>query len=176
MRGQASAAAVSGMVSVTTTSSRSDVAMRSTAPPDRMASVSLVQGEPQKVKVGDYTLTLTAMGMGRIPIAPEPTAAAQPGGRGGAGQPAGAGPGVAIFINAAPNEFYMSGANGNIRVSFTANTPGPPIVGLGDVQEGKFVDGKWVVVRQLAGDDTGQGELLTLRPNGLMRVTVYRYE
>jgi hypothetical protein len=70
----------------------------------------------------------------------------------------------------------MSGANGNIRVSFTANTPGPPIVGLGDVQEGKFVDGKWVVVRQLAGDDTGQGELLTLRPNGLMRVTVYRYE
>jgi hypothetical protein len=184
---------------------------------DRMASVSLNQGDPPaKVKVGDYTLTLTAMGMGRIPIAPEPTpaviiggqpnppapvaaaggrggrgaegqaappAAAAPeggrggrGGRGGAGQAAGAGPGVAIFINAAPNEFYMSGANGNIRVSFTANTPGPPIVGLGDVQEGKFVDGKWVVVRQLAGDDTGQGELLTLRPNGLIRVTVYRYE
>jgi hypothetical protein len=49
-------------------------------------------------------------------------------------------------------------------------------VGLGDVQEGKFVDGKWVVIRQLGGDDTGQGELLTLRTNTLMRVTVYRYE
>jgi hypothetical protein len=41
---------------------------------------------------------------------------------------------------------------------------------------GKFVDGKWVMVQQLAGDDTGQGELLTLRANTFMRVTVYRYE
>jgi len=197
---------------------------------DRMAAVSLNQGDPpQKVKVGDYTLSLTAMGIGRIPIAPEPTPAvttggqanppaqggrgattmggqilnvappaqgggrgqaAQPapaaapeggrGGRGGRGGPAGqaqtGGPGISIFIAAGPNEFYMSGGNGNTRVSFTPNTPGPPIVGLGDVQVGKFVDGKWVVVQQLAGDDTGQGELLTLRANSLMRVTVYRYE
>jgi hypothetical protein len=178
-----------------------------------MAAVRLNQGDPpQKVSVGDYTLNLTAMGMGRIPIAPEPTTAAQPagqqtppapapaggrgqaappaaaaapeggrggrgGGRGGpAGQPQTGGPGISIFIAAGPNEFYMSGGNGNTRVSFTPNTPGPPIVGLGDVQVGKFVDGKWVMVQQLAGDDTGQGELLTLRANSLMRVTVYRYE
>jgi hypothetical protein len=32
------------------------------------------------------------------------------------------------------------------------------------------------MVQQLAGDDTGQGELLTLRANTFMRVTVYRYE
>jgi hypothetical protein len=70
----------------------------------------------------------------------------------------------------------MSGGPGNTRVGFTPNTPGPPIVGLGDVQVGKFVDGKWVMVQQLAGDDTGQGELLTLRANTFMRVTVYRYE
>jgi len=44
------------------------------------------------------------------------------------------------------------------------------------VQEGRFVDGKWASVRQLAGDDTGQGEILTLRPNTTLRVTVYRYE
>jgi hypothetical protein len=37
-------------------------------------------------------------------------------------------------------------------------------------------DGKWRVVRQLGGDDTGQGEILTLRANTVLRVTVYRYE
>ncbi len=42
--------------------------------------------------------------------------------------------------------------------------------------EGKFADGKWVVVRQLGGDDTGQGEILTLRPNTILRVLLYRYE
>jgi hypothetical protein len=48
-------------------------------------------------------------------------------------------------------------------------------VGQGDVQVGRFVDGKWTVVRQLGGDDTGQGEILSLRPNTVQRVTVYRY-
>ncbi len=173
---------------------------------NRMAAVRINRGDPPlKVSLGEYTLNLTGMGAGRIPIAPEPAAAAQPGGqpglqaqgapqggrgqagqqpaqaqpqggRGQAGQQPAAGLDVAIFIAAGPNEFYMSGNNGNIRVAFTPNTPGPQTVGLGDVQEGKFVDGKWVVVRQLGGDDTGQGELLTLRPNTLMRVTVYRYE
>ena len=62
-----------------------------------------------------------------------------------------------------------------MRVDFTANTPGPANVGLGDVQEGKFADGKWVVTRQLAGDDDAQGEILVLRPNTILRVTLYRY-
>ena len=52
----------------------------------------------------------------------------------------------------------------------------PNTAGLGDIQEGTFVDGKWVVVRQLGGDDTGQGKMLSLRPNTVLRVTVYRYE
>ena len=53
--------------------------------------------------------------------------------------------------------------------------PGPGNVGLGDVQEGKFVDGKFVVTRQIAGDDDAQGEILVLRPNNIVRVTLYRY-
>ena len=56
------------------------------------------------------------------------------------------------------------------------SAPGSSTAGMGDVQEGRFVDGKWTVVRQLGGDDTGQGEILTLRPNTTLRVTVYRYE
>ena len=42
------------------------------------------------------------------------------------------------------------------------------------MQEGKFVDGKWVVTLQLAGDDDGQGEILTIRPNTILRVLLYR--
>jgi hypothetical protein len=43
------------------------------------------------------------------------------------------------------------------------------------VQQGKFVQGQWRVVRQLGGND-GQGEILTVRPNAPLRVTVYHYE
>ena len=49
-------------------------------------------------------------------------------------------------------------------------------LGLLHAQEGRFDDGKWTVVRQLGGDDIGQGEILTLRPNTILRVVVYRYE
>ena len=52
----------------------------------------------------------------------------------------------------------MGAVGGGVRIAFTPTTPGPSTVGLGDVQEGRFVDGKWTVVRQLGGDDTGQGE------------------
>jgi hypothetical protein len=66
---------------------------------------------------------------------------------------------------------------------------------LGTVDEGAFVNGRWVPGRQLAGDDTGQGdyvglwgfwksagwpgdvgpENLFLRDLSIQRVTLYRY-
>jgi hypothetical protein len=142
-----------------------------------MTAVRLNRGDaPLNVKLGDYTLNLAYIGAGRVPIAPEPTAAGQ---QRSPGAPAQGPPPVqaaAILIAAGPNEFYFGAAAGGLRIGFTPTTPGPPIVGLGDVQEGKFVDGKWRVVRQLGGDDTGQGEILSLRPNTVLRVTVYRYE
>jgi beta-galactosidase GanA len=138
-----------------------------------ITAVRMNRGDaPLNVKLGDYTLDLTYIGTGRVPIAPEATAAGQQ-------RPQGGPPAVqaaAILIAAGPNEFYFGAGAGGLRIGFTANTPGPRIVGLGDVQEGKFVDGKWKVVRQLGGDDTGQGEILSLRPNTVLRVTVYRYE
>jgi hypothetical protein len=158
---------------------------------ETITAVRLSQGEaPKSVRLGDYTLQLSYVGRGRVPIAPEPARPAQqpgqqtqqpqPGSPAGSGQQ---GPGggqqrpmeaAAILIASGPDEFYFGG--GGMRIGFTANTPGPAIVGLGIVQEGKFVDGKWTVVRQLGGDDIGQGEILTLRPNTLLRVVVYRYE
>jgi hypothetical protein len=169
---------------------------------DTMALVRMQQGDPpQKLSLGNYTLELTYMGARRAPIAPEPAAVAGMGGAATApvaqtqapgigqtpaGQPAPtAGRGMsggaqnstealAIFIANGPDEYFMAGTNG-LRIAFTPNTPGPPVVGLGDVQVGRFVDGNWKVVQQLGGDDTGQGEILSLRPNTVQRVTVYRY-
>jgi hypothetical protein len=138
-----------------------------------IAAIRTRQGDPPaKLALGGYTLDLTFTGRGRPPIAPPPT-----------GQPPAAPAsqqetvqGSAIFVYAGTNEFFMGAVGGGVRIAFAPSTPGPSTAGLGDVQEGRFVDGKWTVLRQLAGDDTGQGEILTLRPNTTLRVTVYRYE
>jgi hypothetical protein len=137
--------------------------------------------EPVQVKLGNYTLELTYSGRGRGPVAPQPKApAAQPGAKPappppelGGNQNQGPLEAAAVLIATGPDEYYFGG--GGMRIAFTPNTPGPPTVGLGDVQQGEFVDGKWKVIRQLAGDDTAQGEILTLRPNTILRVTLYRY-
>jgi hypothetical protein len=141
-----------------------------------MTAVRMVQGEPpKKVSLGDYTLTFRYTGRIRgLPpqerfgvVAPNygpPTPSAEP------LPPLEAG---AVLISTGPDEYYFGG--GGMRVDFAPNTPGPSNVGLGDVQEGRFVDGKWEVTRQLAGDDDAQGEILVLHPATILRVTLYRY-
>jgi len=138
---------------------------------DTITAVRMNAGDPPvQLKLGDYKLNVTYVGTVHVPIAPE---AAVP----GQAAPAPQGPAAtAILIAAGPDEFYFGAIGGGIRIAFAATMPGPPTVGLGDVQQGKFVDGDWRVVRQLGGDDTGQGEILTIRPNQVLRVTVYRYE
>ncbi|HET8655360.1 MAG TPA: DUF5597 domain-containing protein [Longimicrobiaceae bacterium] len=120
-------------------------------PKGRVAGVALGELTPaQEIVLGDYTLTVTRAG-GRDSSAPDPHG---------------------IFIASGPDEFYMAGDG--LNVTFSPDTPGPPIVGLGTVEEGRFVDGRWVPGRALAGDDTGQGNRILLR-GGIQRVTVYRY-
>jgi hypothetical protein len=135
---------------------------------------------PQKIQVGNYTLEASFLippgsrapttGLDTLPYA------------------------AAIFIAAGPDEYFIAGSA--VRVSFTPNTPGPQQVGLGTVEEGAFVNGRWVPGRQLAGDDTGQGDFLglwanwksagwpgdategqnlSLRDMSIQRVTLYRY-
>ena len=135
-------------------------------PKSRVAGVLLEDLTPsQRLRFGDYTLNVSPAG-GRRPAAgapPEPQTAATP-------RPHG------IFIAAGPDEFYLAGSA--LNITLTPNTPGPPIVGLATVEEGRFVDGRWVRGRTLAGDDTGQGNNITLRGGpgaGILRVTVYRY-
>jgi hypothetical protein len=95
---------------------------------------------PQKVRVGNYTLEasyLMPMGSGSGPSRFHPTE-----------YPIRAG---AIFIATGPDEFYAAG-NG-VTVKFSPNTPGPPLAAPATVEEGAFINGRWVPQRRLAGDD-----------------------
>jgi len=135
---------------------------------------------PRKVQVGNYTLEASFLippGSRALPV-PQETLP----------------PAAAIFIATGPDEYIVAGSA--VKVAFIANTPGPPLVGLGTVEEGTFVGSRWVPGRQLAGDDTGQGDFLGLWGNwksagwpgdaaegqnlflrdvSIQRVTLYRY-
>ena len=142
---------------------------------DGITAVRMKKGDPpKKVKLGDYTLTLTYTGRNyQLPLQPKGGVAIST--RFGVPESANLPPleAAAILIATGPDEYYLGG--GGYRIDFTPNTPGPQNAGLGVVQEGKFMDGKWVVTRQFAGDDDGQGEILTLRPNIIVRVLLYRF-
>jgi hypothetical protein len=128
---------------------------------------------PQKVQVGNYSLECSFLKPRALPGSPQP----QPPFPNAA----------AIFIAAGPDEFYAAG-NG-VTATFTPTTPGPPQAGLATVEEGVFVDGRWVPGRRLAGDDTSTPALVLPRlrlvadqpalfgPSfkGILRFTLYRY-
>ncbi|MGO9324893.1 MAG: DUF5597 domain-containing protein [Terracidiphilus sp.] len=143
-----------------------------------MTAVRMVQGDPPKqVKLGDYTLTFTYTGrITRLaPQAKGGVVASPPPPRQPGAQPEEPMPpleGAAVAISTGPNEYYFGG--GGVRVDFTPNTPGPPNVGLGIVQTGRFVDGKWEITRWIEGDDDAQGEILVLNPGTIERVLLYR--
>lgn len=130
----------------------------------RIAASVLEELTPsQNLTLGGYTLRLTPFAPRRPGpgIPPEPGAAATE-------RPHG------LFIQAGPDEFYMTGAG--LNIAFTPLTAGPPIAGLATVEEGVFVDGRWQRGRTLAGDDTGQGNNVTLRAVPIiLRVRLYRY-
>jgi hypothetical protein len=113
---------------------------------------------PQKVKVGNYTLEVT-------PARPRSASGTTP--------PQQTAPSVALFIATGLDEYFVVGKGA--RATFSSNTPGTPLAGVGTVEEGTFVNGRWVPGRLLAGDDTEQGDYLFLRNMGILRVTVYRY-
>jgi len=125
---------------------------------------------PRKVQLGNYTFEVARM---RPRVAPgAPAAAAPPPGFAGA-----------IFIATGPDEYYAAGTE--VTVTVSPNTPGPEHAGFGTVEEGMFVNGRWIPSRQIAGDETGEGQNLSLRSHpvdripdgyvGIQRFTVYRY-
>ena len=82
-------------------------------------------------------------------------------------------PTAAIAIAVGPDEYYIAGFG--VTVTFRPLTSGPTKVGLAGVEEGIFVDGRWIPARRLAGDDTDSGDNLVLRDKTILHVRLYRY-
>jgi hypothetical protein len=130
---------------------------------------------PQKMKVGNYTVEAAFLKPPPVPMAlpteiPPLTY------------------GAAIVIATGPDEFVAAGSG--LVLTFSPNTSGAPLAGLASVEEGVFLDGRWLPGRRLAGDDTAEGDGLMLRwPPGswapssrqrksatpIQRATLYRY-
>jgi beta-galactosidase GanA len=123
---------------------------------------------PQKIHLGNYTLEVgfySQPKMFGVPPPPEPPP-----------------PAAAIFIATGPDEYFAAGSGVTVRVS--PNAPGPPLAGFATVEEGTFVNGRWVPGRRLNGDDSDEGNFLMLERSGccwppgtksIQRFTLYRY-
>jgi hypothetical protein len=125
---------------------------------------------PQKIQLGNYTLEVKFYSPPKMFGVPPPREPLPPA--------------AAIFIQTGPEEYFAAG--GGVSVTFSPNTPGPPRAGLANVEEGVFVNGRWVPGRRLNGDDSDEGNFLMLqRPTGccwpststkgIQHFTLYRY-
>jgi hypothetical protein len=115
---------------------------------------ALVEGLAQRsaqVAVGEYTATVT-------PVASAAGATRRVG---------------ALFIQTAPAEFLVIGS-GDAQISFSADSPGPPIVGIASIDEEFFENGAWTPGRRLNGDESSQGQALRLRETDLARGRIYK--
>jgi hypothetical protein len=155
----------------------------------KMAGVVVSADDPsQKIPLGDYVLEVSYARMRRpptpapakpaagAPAVPAPTPAPPPPFPGASQLPDRGG---ALFISVGPDE-YIAAGSGPVSVTFSPNTPGAPIAGILSIDEGTFVNGRWVPGRRLNGDENGQGKSLRLgggmsRNGGIQRVKLYRY-
>ena len=123
---------------------------------------------PQKIHLGNYTLSVgfySQPKMFGVPPPPEPPP-----------------PAAAIFIATGADEYFAAGSG--VTVTFSPDPPGPPLAGLATVEEGSFMNGRWVPGRRLNGDDSDEGNFLMLERSGccwppaaksIQRFTLYRY-
>jgi len=139
-----------------------------------IASVLLQEeGQKEQVRLGDYTMTV-AWGNDRRP--------------GGASRPPADRRAGALFVWNGPDEFYAIASNEvELAVTFVPNTPGPPLVGAGIIDEGSFVNGRWVQGRSYVDHRTSNHDAPVLLPaafhridahseHNILRVRLYRYQ
>ena len=84
-----------------------------------------------------------------------------------------------LFLQTGPDEYIVAGS-GPSNVAVRLNTPGPPIAGIGSIDEEVLDNGKWRPGRRLNGDEDSQGQVLKVnskdRPQVVFyRVRLYRY-
>jgi hypothetical protein len=142
-----------------------------------LTGVLVQEGQSETVPLGNYTMTVKfGSGPLRTWSSPPPTPAAPIAG--------------ALFVLTAPDEFYVI-ATGQMNITFTANTPGPALVGIGSIDEGSFVEGRWIPGRRLTNYGIGSLQLVpavyardehTLgyagqeEGPGILRIKLYRYQ
>jgi hypothetical protein len=98
---------------------------------DSMTALQLNNQNPtENITMGDYKLEVTLRRQRRSTEVPAS--------------------GYCIIIMTGPDEYVAAGID--CQITFFTNTPGPEIVGLGSVYEGKFIDGRWIPGRKLNGD------------------------
>jgi hypothetical protein len=120
-----------------------------------MAGAMLDKAHPtRKLTLGGYTLELDIARYWAYPPAEYP---------------------AVILIAVASDEFVVAGSGAT--VAFTPNTPGPPRASFARVDEGKFVDGRWIPRRRLNGDEIDNGRQLRLDGDRFMIqwVKLYRH-
>ena len=135
-----------------------------------IGAVSLNAEHPtQSVDLGGYTLAFSMPRMRQLPATP-----------------AAGGGGYAIVISTGPGSYTILGSG----VQATFNGPGHSAAAVGKLEEGTYVDGRWVPGRRLNGDDimmnydaqnkfikneSGQGIRLAGGPPRALHLQVYGY-
>jgi hypothetical protein len=138
-------------------------------------AVSLnAQHSTETVQLGNYTFAF-AMGRMRQPP-PQPAA-------GGGNAPASS---YAILISTGPDDYTILGSG----IQATFNGPGPSAAAIAKLEEGTYVEGRWVPGRRLNGDDimlnydapnkaikneSGQGFRLAGGPPKALHLQIFRY-
>ena len=144
-------------------------------------AVVIADEPPQEIPLGEYVLTV---GYARSRRDPMPAAKGAP----GAPAPAPAPTRLAdragvLFIAVGPDE-YVAASSGPVNIRFSANPASnsqrAPIAGIASIEEGAFVDGRWVPGRRLNGDESDSDKSVRLGggviPNGkIQRIKLFRY-
>jgi hypothetical protein len=80
-----------------------------------------------------------------------------------------------IIISTGPDDYVIAGKG--LVITFEPNTPGDPIAGIGSIEQGEFVNGRWKTQLWLNGDQSHQGRHLRLPMERyeIQRVKLYRY-
>ena len=75
-----------------------------------------------------------------------------------------------------PDEFIITGSG--LVVTFETNSNDGTIAGIGSLDEGKFVNGKWMSGRRMNGDQSHQGRHLDLPGDtySIQKVKLYTYK
>jgi hypothetical protein len=81
-----------------------------------------------------------------------------------------------MIIMVSPDDFFIAGRG--LIVTFETGTAEKTIAGIGSIDEGKFIDGKWVPGLRLNGDQSHQGRHVDLPGNtfSIQKVRLYKYK